>query len=162
MVCHHLVWQSVHVHQTTPFVTDQIGVVTKFYALDVIVSLHYQSSKAITSTILAPMLMEMLPNCWWHKSLCNITIFIWSLCRKTSPLDKPLRTSPLAHDTTCFAWRSVKDRQSSLKWLWVSIGSICKGWQKPLHNLTLTLNKWLGILIGSDDLLLVGCDAFLS
>jgi hypothetical protein len=41
------------VHQTRPFVADQIGVLTKSSALDVIVSFHYQSSKAMTSTILA-------------------------------------------------------------------------------------------------------------
>jgi len=41
------------VHQTPPFVADQIGVVTKSSTLDGIVSLHYQSSKVITSTILA-------------------------------------------------------------------------------------------------------------
>jgi hypothetical protein len=40
------------VHQTPPFVANQIGVVTKSSALDAIVSLHYQSSKAMTSTIL--------------------------------------------------------------------------------------------------------------
>jgi hypothetical protein len=39
------------VHQTLPFVADQIGVVTKLFAFDVIVSLHYQSGKAMTSTI---------------------------------------------------------------------------------------------------------------
>jgi hypothetical protein len=42
----------VCVHQTPPFVANQIGVVTKSSALDAIVSLHYQSSKAMTSTIL--------------------------------------------------------------------------------------------------------------
>ncbi len=45
-----------------------------------------------------------------------------------------------------------KARQSSTRMtLDQHLASICKGWQKPLHNLTLTLNKWLDILIGSDD-----------
>jgi hypothetical protein len=41
------------VHQTPPFVVNQTGVVINSFALDVIVFLHYQSGKAMTSTILA-------------------------------------------------------------------------------------------------------------